>query len=84
MYRYALPNAEIMVHQPPAGPRGQITDMAIHHTRLETNKKGMTKLLSEITGKPIGVVTADCERDNFMTAEEALEYGLIDKVFDKH
>ena len=61
-----------------------ITDMAIHLKRLETIKKRMNKILSENTGKPIEVVTADCERDNFMTAEEALEYGLIDKVFDKH
>ena len=58
--------------------------MAIHLKRLETIKKRMNKILSENTGKPIEVVTADCERDNFMTAEEALEYGLIDKVFDKH
>ena len=82
--RYALPNAEIMIHQPSAGTQGQITDMAIHLKRLETIKKRMNKILSENTGKPIEVVTADCERDNFMTAEEALEYGLIDKVFDKH
>ena len=82
--RYALPNAEIMIHQPSAGTQGQITDMAIHLKRLETIKKRMNKILSENTGKPVGVVTADCERDNFMTAEEALEYGLIDKVFDKH
>ena len=82
--RYALPNAEIMIHQPSAGTQGQITDMAIHLKRLETIKKRMNKILSENTCKPIEVVTADCERDNFMTAEEALEYGLIDKVFDKH
>ena len=82
--RYALPNAEIMIHQPSAGTQGQITDMAIHLKRLETIKKRMNKILSENTGKPIEVVTADCERDNFMTAEEALEYGLIDKVFEKH
>ena len=82
--RYALPNAEIMIHQPSAGTQGQITDMAIHLKRLETIKKRMNKILSENTGKPVEVVTADCERDNFMTAEEALEYGLIDKVFDKH
>lgn len=82
--RYALPNAEIMIHQPSAGTQGQITDMAIHLKRLETIKKRMNKILSENTGKPIEVVTADCERDNFMSAEEAAEYGLIDKVFDKH
>ena len=82
--RYALPYAEIMIHQPSAGTQGQITDMAIHLKRLEIIKKRMNKILSENTGKPIEVVTADCERDNFMSAEEAVEYGLIDKVFDKH
>ena len=82
--RYALPNAEIMIHQPSAGTQGQITDMAIHLKRLETIKKRMNKILSENTGKPLETVTADCERDNFMSAEEAAEYGLIDKVFDRH
>ena len=82
--RYALPNAEIMIHQPSAGTQGQITDMAIHLKRLEIIKKRMNKILSENTGKPVETVTADCERDNFMTADEAVAYGLIDKVFDKH
>ena len=81
--RLALPNAEIMIHQPSAGTKGQITDMAIHLKRLEIIKKRMNHILSENTGKPIEVVTADCERDNFMTAQEALEYGLVDKVLDK-
>ena len=74
--RIALPNAEIMIHQPSAGTQGQITDMAIHLKRLEIIKKRMNKILSENTGKPLEVVTADCERDNFMSAEEAKEYGL--------
>ena len=78
--RLALPNAEIMIHQPSAGTQGQITDMAIHLRRLEIIKKRMNEILSANTGKPLEVVTADCERDNFMTAEEAVEYGLIDKV----
>ena len=78
--RLALPNAEIMIHQPSAGTKGQITDMAIHLRRLEIIKKRMNHILSENTGKPLEVVTADCERDNFMSAEEAKEYGLIDKV----
>ena len=78
--RLALPNAEIMIHQPSAGTQGQITDMAIHLKRLEIIKKRMNRILSENTGKPLEVVTADCERDNFMSAEEAKEYGLIDKV----
>ena len=82
--RYALPNAEIMIHQPSAGTQGQITDMAIHLKRLEIIKKRMNKILSENTGKPVETVTADSERDNFMTADEAVAYGLIDKVFDKH
>ena len=81
--RLALPNAEIMIHQPSAGTQGQITDMAIHLRRLEIIKKRMNHILSENTGKPIEVVTADCERDNFMTAQEAVEYGLIDKVIDR-
>ena len=78
--RFALPNAEIMIHQPSAGTQGQITDMAIHLRRLEVIKKRMNEILAGNTGKPIEVVTADCERDNFMTAEEAKEYGLIDKI----
>ena len=78
--RLALPNAEIMIHQPSAGTQGQITDMAIHLMRLEIIKKRMNHILADNTGKPLEVVTADCERDNFMSAEEAKEYGLIDKV----
>ncbi|MCI9170850.1 MAG: ATP-dependent Clp endopeptidase proteolytic subunit ClpP [Lawsonibacter sp.] len=81
--RLALPNAEIMIHQPSAGTQGQITDMAIHLRRLEIIKTRMNRILSENTGKPIEVVTADCERDNFMTAQEAMEYGLVDKVLDR-
>ena len=78
--RLALPNAEIMIHQPSAGTQGQITDIAIHLKRLEIIKKRMNHILADNTGKPLEVVTADCERDNFMSAEEAKEYGLIDKV----
>ena len=78
--RFALPNAEIMIHQPSAGTQGQITDMAIHLKRLEIIKQRMNRILAENTGKPIEVVTADCERDNFMSADEAVAYGLIDKV----
>ena len=81
--RLALPNAEIMIHQPSAGTQGQITDMAIHLKRLETIKKRMNEILAANTGKPVEVVAADCERDNFMNAEEALAYGLIDKVIEK-
>ena len=78
--RLALPNAEIMIHQPSAGTQRQITEMAIHLKRLEIIKKRMNHILADNTGKPLEVVTADCERDNFMSAEEAKEYGLIDKV----
>ena len=81
--RFALPNAEIMIHQPSAGTQGQITDMAIHLKRLEIVKERMNRILSENTGKSIETVTADCERDNFMTAQEALEYGLIDQVIER-
>ena len=78
--RLALPNAEIMIHQPSAGTQGQITDMALHLKRLETIKKRVNHIMAGNTGKDVETVTADCERDNFMTAEEAKEYGLIDKV----
>ena len=81
--RLALPNAEIMIHQPSAGTQGQITDMALHLKRLEVVKSRMNRILAEHTGKSVEQVTADCERDNFMTAQEALEYGLIDKVIEK-
>ena len=82
--RMALPNAEIMIHQPSAGTQGQITDMAIHLKRLETIKSRMNKIMAENTGKSIEEVTAACERDNFMSAQEALEFGLIDRVLTHH
>ena len=78
--RIALPNAEIMIHQPSAGTQGQVTDMAIHLKRLETIKKKINEIMAGNTGKSVEQITADCERDNFMSAEEAKEYGLIDKV----
>ena len=73
--RLALPNAEIMIHQPSAGTQGQVTDMAIHLKRLEVIKRRLNHILADNTGKSLETVTADCERDNFMTAEEAKEYG---------
>ena len=82
--RLALPNAEIMIHQPSAGTQGQITDMAIHLKRLQTVKDRMNKILAENTGKDLDTVVAACERDNFMTAEEALEFGLIDQIVQRH
>ena len=78
--RLALPNSEIMIHQPSAGTQGQITDMAIHMKRLEIIKKRMNTILAENCGRSVEEVTAACERDNFMTADEAREYGLIDKI----
>ena len=82
--RMALPNAEIMIHQPSAGTKGQITDMAIHMKRLETIKARMNRILAEKTGKSVEEVTAACERDNFMTSEEAKEFGIIDRVLERH
>ena len=81
--RLALPNAEIMIHQPSAGTQGQITDMAIHLKRLEVIKKRLNAILADNTGRSVEEITAACARDNFMTAEEAVAYGLIDKVIDK-
>ena len=78
--RLALPNSEIMIHQPSAGTQGQITDMAIHMKRLEIIKKRMNTILADNCGRSVEEVTAACERDNFMTADEAKEYGLIDKI----
>ena len=82
--RMALPNSEIMIHQPSAGTQGQITDMAIHMRRLQTIKERMNRIMSENTGKSIEEITTACERDNFMSAQEALEFGLIDRVLDRH
>ena len=82
--RMALPNAEIMIHQPSAGTQGQITDMAIHMKRLQTIKERMNGILAENTGKTVEEVTAACERDNFMTAQEAMEFGIIDRVLEHH
>ena len=82
--RMALPNAEIMIHQPSAGTQGQITDMAIHLKRLQTIKERMNRIMSENTGRSIEEVTSACERDNFMSAQEAMEFGLIDKVLERH
>ena len=82
--RMALPNAEIMIHQPSAGTQGQITDMAIHMKRLQTIKDRMNRILAENTGKSVEEVTAACERDNFMTAEESQAFGIIDRVLTHH
>ncbi len=80
--RLALPNSEIMIHQPLGGMQGQVTDLRIHADRLIRIKKRLNTILSEKTGKPLEIVERDTERDNFMSAEEAVAYGLIDKVID--
>ncbi|MBQ6997034.1 MAG: ATP-dependent Clp protease proteolytic subunit [Oscillospiraceae bacterium] len=82
--RMALPNAEIMIHQPSAGTQGQITDMAIHMKRLQFIKDRMNRILAENTGKPLDEVIAACERDNFMTPQEAMAFGLIDEIVQRH
>ena len=82
--RMALPNAEIMIHQPSAGTQGQITDMALHLKRLENVKSRMNRILAENTGKSVEEVTEACERDNFMTSQEAVEFGIIDRVLERH
>lgn len=81
--RIALPNSEIMIHQPSGSSQGQATDILIQAKRLEIMKKKLNAILAENTGKPIEVIEADCERDNFMSAEEAKAYGLIDQIFYK-
>ncbi|MEE0784729.1 MAG: ATP-dependent Clp protease proteolytic subunit, partial [Oscillospiraceae bacterium] len=81
--RLALPNAEIMIHQPSGGAQGQATDIQIQAERIAQMKKKLTKILADNTGKDVETVAADCERDHFMTAEEAKAYGLIDQVIYK-
>ncbi|MFI3226830.1 MAG: ATP-dependent Clp endopeptidase proteolytic subunit ClpP [Clostridia bacterium] len=81
--RYALPNSEIMIHQPLGGTQGQATDIAIHAERIIKMRSHLNNILSENSGQPIEVISKDTERDNFMSAAEAAEYGLIDKVISK-
>ncbi|WP_284141111.1 MULTISPECIES: ATP-dependent Clp endopeptidase proteolytic subunit ClpP [unclassified Virgibacillus] len=81
--RYALPNSEVMIHQPLGGTQGQATDIEIHARRIIEMKKKMNQILSERTGQPLEVVEQDTERDNFMTAERAVDYGLIDKILER-
>ena len=81
--RFALPNAEIMIHQPLGGYQGQATDIGIHAERILKIKKNLNKILSERTGKSLEQVERDTERDNFMSSEEAVNYGLIDEVITK-
>lgn len=78
--RYALPNAEIMIHQPSGGAKGQETEIRIVAEQILKTRERLNRILSENTGKPLDVIAADTERDNYMTAQEAKEYGLIDEV----
>ncbi len=81
--RFALPNSEIMIHQPLGGAQGQATEIEIAARHILRTKENLNRILAENTGKPIDVIARDTERDNFMTAKEALEYGLIDKVIER-
>ena len=81
--RFALPNAEVMIHQPLGGMKGQASDIKIHADHIIRIREKLNKLLSEQTGKSLKVIERDTERDNFMTAEEAAAYGLVDKVITK-
>jgi len=78
--RMALPNAEVMIHQPSGGSRGQATDIQIQAERILKMKQNLNKILAENTGKSIEQIERDCERDYFMSAQEAVEYGILDKV----
>ena len=80
--RFALPNSEIMIHQPLGGMQGQASDIKIHADHIIRIKERMNRSLSEQTGQPIDVITRDTDRDNFMTAQQAMEYGLVDNVLD--
>ena len=81
--RFALPNSEIMIHQPSGGAQGQATEIEIVAKHILRTKEKLNKILAENTGKPIEQIAIDTERDNFMDAEEALEYGLVDKILYK-
>lgn len=81
--RYILPNAEVMIHQPSGGAQGQATEILIAADHIQRTKQRLNKILSENTGKPIEQVAIDTERDNWLTAEDALQYGIVDKILDK-
>ena len=81
--RFALPNSEIMIHQPSGGARGQASDIQIQAERIIYTKKRLNQIIAENTGQPVTKIEADSERDNFMNAEEALAYGLIDKIITR-
>jgi len=81
--RFALPNSEVMIHQPLGGTQGQATDIEIHAKRIIKMREKINEILSERSGQPLDVIQADTDRDNFMSATKAAEYGLIDKVLEK-
>ena len=81
--RLSLPNSDIMIHQPSGGAKGQATDIMIHANYITKKKQLLNEILAERTGQSLETIMRDTERDNFMTAQEALEYGLIDKIIDK-
>jgi len=80
--RFALPNSEIMIHQPLGGAQGQATDIKIHAEHILRTRDRLNTILAKNTGKPLDIIAADTERDNFMTADAAMQYGLIDKVIE--
>ncbi|MBR5319615.1 MAG: ATP-dependent Clp endopeptidase proteolytic subunit ClpP [Peptococcaceae bacterium] len=82
--RFALPNSEIMIHQPMGGASGQATDIAIHAEHILRTRENLNKILAERTGQSLEQIRQDTERDNFMTAEQAKAYGLVDEVMSKH
>ena len=81
--RIALPNSEVMIHQPLGQAQGQATDILIRADHIKRTRENLNSILAQNTGKPIEIIAQDTERDNFMTAQQALEYGLIDKVIDR-
>ena len=81
--RFALPNSDIMIHQPSGGAQGQATDINIHAQHILDIKKRLNEILAKNTGQPLEVIERDTERDNFMTAQQSMEYGLVDKVIEK-
>ena len=81
--RVALPNSEILIHQPSGGYRGQATDIDIHAKNILKTRENLNKLLSEMTGQPLDRIAVDTERDHFMTAQESLEYGIVDLVLER-
>lgn len=81
--RYALPNSEIMIHQPLGGTQGQASDIMIAANHIQKTKEKLTRILAENSGQPYDKVAQDTDRDNYLSAKEALEYGLVDKIFDK-